>query len=84
MHRGSRLLFFGVYVLVNLGIILFSIALWFQGKPPEGIFVGLWAPTLDLLYLMAVLTFDPWGRRRPGAATADQAQVRLAQASRPA
>jgi hypothetical protein len=58
----SRAIWFGVYVLANLGIIAFSISLWFRGLPLEGIFVGLWAPTLDLLYLMFLATFDPFRR----------------------
>ncbi len=41
----SRATWFAVYVLANLGIIAFSISLWFRGLLLEGIFVGLWAPT---------------------------------------
>ena len=58
----GRSLWFGLYLLVNLAIILFSISLWLGGKPTEAIFVGLWAPTLDLLYLMFLATFDPFRR----------------------
>ncbi len=58
----SRATWFAVYVLANLGIIAFSISLWFRGLLLEGIFVGLWAPTLDLLYLMFLATFDPFRR----------------------
>jgi hypothetical protein len=29
----------------------------------EAVFVGLWAPTLDLLYVMFVVTFKPFERR---------------------
>ena len=56
----ARALWFGLYLLVNLAVIVFSISLWFRGLPSEAIFVGLWAPTLDLLYLMFLATFDPW------------------------
>ncbi len=55
----TRAIWFGLYLLVNLAIILFSISLWFRGMPSEAIFVGLWAPTLDLLYLMFWITFSP-------------------------
>jgi hypothetical protein len=58
----SRATWFGIYLLANLGIIAFSISLWFRGMPLEGIFVGLWAPTLVLLYLMFLATFDPFRR----------------------
>jgi hypothetical protein len=58
-----RIAFFGAYALINLAIILFAISLWFRGMPSEAIFVGLWAPTLDLLYVMAMLTFSPWAMR---------------------
>ena len=58
----GRALWFGLYLLINLAIILFSISLWFGGRPTEAIFVGLWAPTLDLLYLMFLATFDPFRR----------------------
>ncbi len=64
MHRILRVMLFGTYVLLNLAIIVFAIALWFRGLPMEAIFVGLWAPTLDLPYVMALLTFDPWRRGR--------------------
>ena len=58
----TRATWFGVYLLANLAIIAFSISLWFRGLPTEAIFVGLWAPTLDLLYLMFLATFDPFRR----------------------
>ncbi len=58
----GRAAWFGVYLLANLAIIAFSISLWYRGMPLEGIFVGLWAPTLDLLYLMFLATFDPFRR----------------------
>ena len=58
----GRALWFALYLLVNLAIILFSIALWYGGRPSEAIFVGLWAPTLNLLYLMFLATFDPFRR----------------------
>ena len=60
MSHNMRIAAFGAYALINLAIILFAISLWFRGMPSEAIFVGLWAPTLDLLYVMAVLTFSPW------------------------
>ena len=63
MHRYLRLALFGAYALINLAIIVFAISLWFRGRPSEAIFVGLWAPTLDLLYVMTVLTFSPWAPR---------------------
>lgn len=58
----SRAIWFGVYLLANLGIIAFSISLWFRGLSLEAIFVGLWVPTLNLLYLMFLATFDPFRR----------------------
>jgi len=60
--------FFGLYLVANLAIILFSIWLWSRGMTAEAVFVGLWAPTLDLLYVMFVLTFKPFDRRAPVAA----------------
>jgi len=71
MYRILRVMLFGTFVLLNLAIIVFAIALWFRGLPMEAIFIGLWAPTLDLLYVMALLTFDPWRRGR--AAVVDAA-----------
>lgn len=62
----QRVAWFGAYLLVNLAIIVFSISLWFRGMPSEAIFVGLWAPTLNLLYLMFVLTFEPFRRSARG------------------
>jgi hypothetical protein len=59
--------FFGLYLVANLAIILFSIWLWSRGMTGEAIFVGLWAPTLDLLYVMFVVTFKPFERRVAGA-----------------
>jgi hypothetical protein len=55
--------FFGLYLVANLALILFSIWLWSRGLTGEAIFVGLWAPTLDLLYVMFVVTFKPFERR---------------------
>jgi len=55
--------FFGLYLVANLAIILFSIWLWSRGMTAEAVFVGLWAPTLDLLYVMFVVTFKPVERR---------------------
>jgi len=55
--------FFGLYLVANLAIILFSIWLWSRGMTAEAVFVGLWAPTLDLLYVMFVVTFKPFERR---------------------
>ncbi len=63
MRLGMRELFFGLYVAANLAIILFSIWLWSRGMTGEAVFVGLWAPTLDLLYVMFVITFKPFERR---------------------
>ncbi len=63
MRLGMRELFFGLYVAANLAIILFSIWLWSRGLTGEAVFVGLWAPTLDLLYVMFVITFKPFERR---------------------
>ena len=59
MRLGMREWFFGLYLVANLAIILFSIWLWSRGMTGEAIFVGLWAPTLDLLYVMFVVTFKP-------------------------
>ena len=63
MRLGMRELFFGLYLAANLAIILFSIWLWSRGLTGEAVFVGLWAPTLDLLYVMFVITFKPFERR---------------------
>ena len=63
MRFGMREVFFGLYLFANLAIILFSIWIWSRGMTGEAIFVGLWAPTLDLLYVMFVLTFKPFERR---------------------
>ena len=63
MRLGMREWFFGLYLMANLAIILFSIWLWSRGMTGEAIFVGLWAPTLDLLYVMFVVTFKPFERR---------------------
>ncbi len=63
MRLGMRELFFGLYLAANLAIILFSIWLWSRGMTGEAVFVGLWAPTLDLLYVMFVITFKPLERR---------------------
>jgi len=63
MRLGMRELFFGLYLAANLLIILFSIWLWSRGMTAEAVFVGLWAPTLDLLYVMFVITFKPFERQ---------------------
>ena len=63
MRLGMREVFFGLYLFANLAIILFSIWIWSRGMTGEAIFVGLWAPTLDLLYVMFVITFKPFERR---------------------
>ena len=63
MRLGMRELFFGLYLAANLAIILFSIWLWSRGMTGEAVFVVLWAPTLDLLYVMFVITFKPFERR---------------------
>jgi hypothetical protein len=63
VRLGMRELFFGLYLAANLAIILFSIWLWSRGLTGEAVFVGLWAPTLDLLYVMFVITFKPFERR---------------------
>ena len=63
MRLGMREWFFGLYLVANLAIILFSIWLWSRGLTGEAVFVGLWAPTLDLLYVMFVITFKPFERR---------------------
>ena len=62
MRLGMREWFFGLYLMANLAIILFSIWLWSRGMTGEAVFVGLWAPTLDLLYVMFVVTFKPFER----------------------
>ena len=67
MRLGMREWFFGLYLVANLAIILFSIWVWSRGTTAEAIFVGLWAPTLDLLYVMFVVTFKPFERRAAGA-----------------
>ena len=65
----ARLLWFGSYLAANLAIILGAIYLWALGRPQEALFVGLWAPTMNSLYLMAVLTLAPgWRPLRPLAA----------------
>jgi len=63
VRLGMREWFFGLYLVANLAIILFSIWLWSRGMTGEAIFVGLWAPTLDLLYVMFVITFKPFERQ---------------------
>jgi hypothetical protein len=63
MRLGMREWFFGLYLVANLAIILFTIWLWSRGMTGEAIFVGLWAPTLDLLYVMFVVTFKPFERQ---------------------
>lgn len=63
MRLGMREVFFGLYLFANLAIILFSIWIWSRGMTGEAIFVGLWAPTLNLLYVMFVITFKPFERR---------------------
>ena len=65
VRLGMREWFFGLYLVANLAIILFSIWLWSRGMTAEAVFVGLWAPTLDLLYVMVVVTFTPFERGRP-------------------
>jgi hypothetical protein len=62
--------FFGLYLVANVAIILFSIWLWSRGMTAEAVFVGLWAPTLDLLYVMFIITFKPFDHRAPVAARA--------------
>jgi len=59
VRLGMREWFFGLYLAANLAIITFSIWLWSRGMTAEAVFVGLWAPTLDLLYVMFVVTFKP-------------------------
>jgi hypothetical protein len=68
MRVGMREWFFGLYLVANLAIILFSIWLWSRGMTGEAVFVGLWAPTLNLLYVMFVITFKPFDRQAPVAA----------------
>jgi hypothetical protein len=63
VRLGLREWFFGLYLVANLAIILFSIWLWSRGMTAEAVFVGLWAPTLDLLYVMFVVTFKPFEPR---------------------
>ena len=63
MRLGMREWFFGLYLVANLAIILFSIWLWSRSMTAEAVFVGLWAPTLDLLYVMFVVTFKPFEHR---------------------
>ena len=58
----ARIAWFGVYMATNLGIIIYSIWHWTMSRPDEAIFVGLWLPVLNLLYVMFFLTFD---RNRP-------------------
>lgn len=67
MRLGMREVFFGLYLVTNLAIICFSIWIWSRGQTGEAIFVGLWAPTLDLLYVMFVITFKPFERRTPAS-----------------
>ena len=72
MRLGMREWFFGLYLIANLAIILFSIWLWSRSMPSEALFVGLWAPTLDLLYVMFFITFRPFERRStPSQRSAD-------------
>ena len=62
MRVGLREVFFALYLVANLAIITFSIWIWTVGKTSEALFVGLWAPTLNLLYVMFVVTFRPFDR----------------------
>lgn len=62
MRVGIREVFFALYLVANLAIITFSIWIWTVGKTSEAVFVGLWAPTLNLLYVMFVITFKPFDR----------------------
>jgi len=46
----------------------------------EAVFVGLWAPTLDLLYVMFVVTFTPF---EPRAAVAPPSTERAVETRAP-
>jgi len=72
--------FFGLYLVANLAVILFSIWLWSRGMTAEAVFVGLWAPTLDLLYVMFFVTFKPF---EPRAAVASRSIERVAETHAP-
>ena len=80
MRLGMREWFFGLYLVANLAIITFSIWLWSRGMTGEAIFVGLWAPTLDLLYVMFVVTFKPF---EPRAAVAPRSTERAVETRAP-
>ena len=80
MRLGLREWFFGLYLVANLAIILFSIWLWSRGMTAEAVFVGLWAPTLDLLYVMFVVTFTPF---EPRAAVAPRSTERAVETRAP-
>jgi hypothetical protein len=36
----------GLFVLAAFASFLFSVALWFSGNEQEGIFVGIWVPSI--------------------------------------
>jgi hypothetical protein len=80
VRLGMREWFFGLYLVANLAIILFSIWLWSRGMTAEAVFVGLWAPTLDLLYVMFVVTFKPFA---PRAAVAPRSTERTVETRAP-
>jgi hypothetical protein len=75
VRLGMREWFFGLYLVANLAIILFSIWLWSRGMTAEAVFVGLWAPTLDLLYVMVVVTFKPFERKAAVASRSTERAV---------
>lgn len=54
--RRARLLF----VLAALASFLFSVALWFSGRREEGLFVGLWVPSI---LSFGTLVLSGWRRR---------------------
>lgn len=62
-----RLIWLSVFLVVNLAIIGASIVLWVGGLRQESLFVGLWAPTLNSLFVMSAVTLDPWRRTAPAS-----------------
>ena len=57
-HVARVRLWVGVSALASL---LFSVVLWFSGHKDEGVFVGLWVPSILALGAFALAG---WGERR--------------------
>lgn len=53
--KSKFLIFWGVYYPIVLAFIsfLYSVTLWFMGNKLEGIFVGIWVPSI-LAFAIAI------------------------------